>query len=234
MRKNKTAYGRTEPYLIDRMREDARYDDYEPHLTDDAEEIDPPDWEIENATDELEKQVKPILRNLSKFFKKMGFRVDINEYEPPTFGGYHDTRTTVVYDIDLVVKGGQKLVLDRKQWVSDGTYKPNMIIAFHSVEADEQEEGEPYEVQIKVDEFERHPTYYTLPSGDFEYFEFRDGEVPIKLLNNKFYNPRRDLEKALRSWVMWFTHQDGQMRSKWKKKRAMIERIASKHLQRRK
>ena len=203
--------------------------DYEPHLTDYAEEIEPPDWEVENATDELEKQVKPILRNLSKFFKKMGFRVDVNEYEPPTYGGYHDNITTVVYEIDLVVKGGQKLVLDRKQWVSDGNYKPNMIIAFHSEEADEQEEGEPYEVQIDVDDFERHPTYYTMPKGDFSYFEFIDGEVPRKLLNEEFYNPRRDLEKALRSWVMWFTYQNGQMRSKWKKKRAMIERVANRY-----
>ena len=230
MRKNnKIAYGSYEPYLINRMREDARYDDYEPDFTDYAEEIEPPDWEVENATDELEKQVKPILRNLSNFFKKMGFRVDVNEYEHPTFGAYHDNITTVVYEIDLVVKGGQKLVLDRKQWVSDGTYKPNMIIAFHSVEADEQEEGEPYEVQIDVDDFEQHPTYYTLPKGDFEYFEFIDGEVPRKLLNEEFYNPKRDLEKVLRSWVMWFTHQDGQMRSKWKKKRAMAERVATRY-----
>ena len=225
MRKNKTAYGRYD---------DDRYDDYEPHLTDYAEEIEPPDWEIENATDELEKQVKPFLKEISRFFKKMGFRVDVNEYEPATFGEYHDNITTIIYQIDLIIKGGQKLVLDRKQWVSDGTYKPNIIIAFHSEEADEQEEGEPYEVQIDVDDFEEHLTYYTMPKGDLDYFEFIDGEVPRKLLNEEFYNPRRYLEKALRSWVMWFTHQDGQMRSKWRKKRAMVERIASKHLQRRK
>ena len=110
------------------------------------------------------------------------------------------------------------------------TYKPNMIIAFHSEEADEVEEGDPYEVQRDVDAFEQHATYYTMPKGDFEYFEFTDGEVPRKLLNEDFYNPRRDLEKALRSWVMWFTYQNGQMRSKWKKKRAMIERVASRYL----
>lgn len=206
-----------------------RYDeDYEPSLTDYGEEIETPYYVVENCLDSLEKEVKPLLRKISRFFKSMGWGVEINHYESGFDNGYADDRLSTVYEIDLVVKGGQKLVLNRKQWVSDGTYKPSFIISFNSAESDDIEEGEPTEVQRDVDEFDQIPTYYPVPQTDFEYFEFIDGDVSRKLLGGNFDD--REVADVMTIWVMWYLSEGSRSRSSWKKKRAMIERVASRYL----
>lgn len=199
------------------------YDYYEPDITDYGERVDTPDYVIETALDSLEKEVKPILRKITQFFKAMGWRVTVNHYD----SGFDDALTTT-YEIDLIVKGGQKLVLDRKQWVSDGTYRPNIIISFYSEEADEIEQGDDLEYQIDVDEFKRIPAYYTMPNSDFEYFTFIDGDVSNRLMNNEYSN--REVEKACREWVLWYLSKGSRSRSKWKSRRAMIATVADRYL----
>ena len=219
----KTSYGR----------EREIYEDYEPSITDSGEEIETPSDVLTACLNDFEKEVKPLLRKISRFFKGMGWSVDINHHESGFDNGYAGSRLSTEYDIDLVIKGGQKLVLGRKQWVSDGNYNPSFTIVFNSAEAEDKEEGEPYEVQRDVDDFEQIPTYYVLPRSDFEYFEFVDGDIPRKIFSDEF--DERDIEKVLSSWVMWFTHHNmnGSMRSKWKKKRAMVTRVASRYLEKR-
>lgn len=202
--------------------------DYEPDITDYGEKVETPDYVIDTALDSLEKEVKPILRKISQFFKAMGWRVSVNHYHSGFDDGYVDNALTTAYEIDLVVKGGQKLVLDRKQWVSDGTYRPNIIIGFHSEEADEIKQGEDLKTQIDVDEFKRTPAYYTMPNSDFEYFTFIDGDVSNRLLNNEYSD--REIEKACREWVLWYLSKGSRSRSKWKSRRAMIATVADRYL----
>ena len=197
------------------MRNKTGYDDYEWHFTD-GEKIDTPDDVLDEVSYEMEKSTKKILKSMARFFKKMGWRVSIDEYDQG-FEIERDDVYTIIYSIVLSVKGGQKLVLDRKQWVSDGRYSPEIILAFHSDDgAEAEEDPEGIEEQIDVDDFKTHPAWYIRPSSEFDEFGIVDGEASRKLYSETF--SAREVEKFCREWSTWYLSENS--RSKWKKRRA--------------
>ena len=185
------------------------------HLIDQGVEVDTPDKIIDEKVGLLSKQVKPLVKKMLQTYKRMGFKVRIWD-NGGDFDTYEENLTTIMYQFELSLKGGQKIVIDRKQMVASGNYKFEFDAYFHSDDDTEIEKGdENYEEQIDVDEFNEYPTWYYVPSGDFDYFSL--GSDDLERFGKREYSAR-EIEKACKESV-YFLFKD--LSGKWRKKRAV-------------
>lgn len=157
-----------------------------------------------------------MIKKMVRAYKKMGFKVRIWENEGE-FNTYVDDLTTILCQFELSVKGGQKIVVDRKQMVASGNYKFMFDVYFHSDDNVEIEQSEdPYSVQIDVDDFKEYPSWFWVPSSEFDYFSF--GGDDLDRMENIEYSAR-EIEKACKESV-YFLFKD--LSGKWRKKRASV------------
>ena len=193
-----------------------RYEEYEFDLKSDGYEVETPDIVIDEMVGNLENQVKPMIKKMVRAYKKMGFKLRI--WGPDSgFDTYEDNLTTVMYQFELSVKGGQKIVIDRKQMVASGNYKFEFDVYFHSNDNIEIEESDdPYSVQIDVDDFKEYRSWYYVPSDEFDYFSF--GGDDLDRMENIEYSAR-EIEKACKESV-YLLFKD--LSGKWRKKRASV------------
>ena len=196
-----------------------RYDeDYEPE----PERVDCPD-DIDSAVrDEFESVVMKLVKKIDAAFRRVGWRVnhgiDDNDID--------DGVQRYEYEFELSVKGGQKLIVDRKKIVADGNYQPSFLIRFLSEEGESQQDT--YEEEYwsgRYDDYDlshrEHWVEYTCGGTTLDYFEVEPitrGSVSKKM-ERSFYN-ERDILRFVAEYTKSFFLNNS--RSKWKRRASLI------------
>jgi len=208
-------------------------EDYEPE----PERVDCPD-DIDSAVrDEFESVVMKLVKKIDTAFRRVGWRVNhgINDND------IDDGVQRYEYEFELSVKGGQKLIADRKKIVADGNYQPSFIIRFLSEEGEsEQDTFEEEYWSGRYDDYDlstrSHWVEYTCGGTTLDYF----GVEPLtrgsvsKKMERAFYT-----EKDIPRFVVEYTKSFflNNSRSKWKKRAYLgetmeksVENIADRYM----
>lgn len=196
-----------------------RYDeDYEPE----PERVDCPD-DIDSAVrDEFETVVMKLVKKIDAAFSRMGWRVNhgINDND------IDDGVQRFEYEFELSVKGGQKLIADRKKIVADGNYQPSFIIRFLSDAGEtEQDTFEEEYWSGRYDDYDlstrSHWVEYTCGGTTLDYFEVEAltrGSVSKKM--ERAYYTERDISRFVVEYTKSFFANNS--RSKWKRRASLI------------
>lgn len=169
------------------------------------------------------KSCKPVQKMLISAFRSLGWNVkksgfgEVFENEN-TGGALHWGDLCVEFVMELEIKGGQTLTVDRKKIVADGNRTVSVEFYFYSEISGEQEYAEDYEVQRDVDVFERFPTHYVIPDTSFDHFCFSGGNPrPSRKLQNhrEFWPDREDCQLAASLYTKEYANKI--FKSKWKK-----------------
>ena len=185
--------------------------------------VDMPDAVFAKGSRAFLKNCKPVQKRLISAFRELGWKVKKSEFEAvfendDTGGALHWGDLCVEFVMELEIKGGQTLTVDRKKIVADGNRTVSVEFYFYSDSSEEMEYAEDYEVQRDVDEFERYPTHYVIPDTSFDHFCFSGGNpTPSRNLQNHraFWSDRDDCKLAASLYTKEYANKI--FKSKWKK-----------------
>tara|TARA_B100000963_G_C22569518_1_gene645395 strand:- start:579 stop:1253 length:675 start_codon:yes stop_codon:yes gene_type:complete len=169
------------------------------------------------------KSCKPVKKMLISAFRELGWKVKKAEFEEvfendSSSGALHWGDLCVEFVMELEIKGGQTLTVDRKKIVADGNRTVSVGFYCYSESSEEVEYAEDYVVQRDVDEFERFPTHYVIPDTSFDRFHFSGYGKPrtsSKLQNRRFWPDRDDCKLAASLYTKEYANKI--FKSKWKK-----------------
>lgn len=196
-----------------------RYDeDYEPE----PNVVDCPDNIDDTVRAQFDLIASKLMKKIGTAFKGMGWRIDYDIADHDIEDGVQ----RIEYDVELSVKGGQKLIVDRKKIVADGNYRPSFLIRFLSDQGDtEQDTFEEEYWSGRHDDYDLSTrsewVEYTCGGVTLDFFEIESltrGSVSKKM--ERSYYTERDIARFVAEYTKSFFLNNS--RSKWKKRASLI------------